>query len=455
MKSQLFINKSIPRWSALRNVVVGVSLAMLTFGGPIAVAGPHGFDLHNVLSPRAAGMAGTNIAGEGTGPVEAVFGNPANLTDFAGGTHFTYGATFYYPEARSEHDGIVTGNPYSSESNAEVFTVPQIAVTQDLHGVGIPIVLGLGLTAVSGIGVHYRRDAETLGAGAELIVFGINAAAGYQVSDALDLGAALTVSYATLEAGVAGSSGQGHDYGVRLTFGGDYHLGEATDIGFYYQTELEHTWQDFALLGNGASSDAMVAAGEAIADADYRSVTVDQPANYALGVSHQFTDELRVAADVIYKQWSQAKFWDRFYHDQTAISVGAEYDVGPWTLRAGYGYANDPSKQTSASALEGFDHICVGAPGIGTCFPLTGQGGEGVWSWLQAQETPVIYRHRLTAGFTYEGFLAPFLTLDTHVAHQFSEERSYRGNGTDRARHTELDVQSWHAGFGLTWAFGG
>ena len=42
-----------------------ISLLMLSTA---AVAGPYGFDLHNVLSPRAAGIAGTTIAGDHTGP---------------------------------------------------------------------------------------------------------------------------------------------------------------------------------------------------------------------------------------------------------------------------------------------------------------------------------------------------------------------------------------------------
>ena len=52
-------------------------------------------------------MAGTTIAGEGGGPVEATFGNPANLADFAGGTQFTFGGTVYYPEAEIENDGTL------------------------------------------------------------------------------------------------------------------------------------------------------------------------------------------------------------------------------------------------------------------------------------------------------------------------------------------------------------
>ena len=143
-------------------------------------AGPYGFDLHNVLSPRAASMAGTTIAGEGNGPVEAVYGNPANLADLKGGTNFTFGATLYYPDVHAKHDGSVTGQAYDVTSNAQLYTVPQIAVSQDLSALGIPLVFGAGLTVTSNIGVSWRNDLGTLGAGAEFIVLGINSGVGYK-----------------------------------------------------------------------------------------------------------------------------------------------------------------------------------------------------------------------------------------------------------------------------------
>ena len=52
-----------------------------------------------------------------------------------------------------------------------VYAVPTIAVTQDLTGLGIPVVLGVGVSATSGIGVDYKYHSNTLGAAAELINF--------------------------------------------------------------------------------------------------------------------------------------------------------------------------------------------------------------------------------------------------------------------------------------------
>jgi len=447
-------------WIA-KGLVLGASLLWVSTS---AVAGPYGYDLHNVLSPKAAGMAGTTIAGDNAGPVEAVYGNPANLADFyaartgqTAGTQFTFGATLYHPEAIARHNGSIAGlaggGRFRERSQAESYAVPQVAFTQDLSGVGLPIVLGGGVSAVSGIGVDWRSNPNALGVGAEFIVLGVNLGAGYEVMPNLDVGFAATVSYAMLEAGLAGTSGQAHDYGIRGTLGVDYHLTDATDIGFYYQTELRHNWNNFVHLSNTNMVDDT---------SHYSDLDIEQPANFAFGVSHKFTDNVRVAADVIFKRWSEAAFWERIYHDQTAFSIGGEYDHGPWTFRVGYGYANNPNRNTvEPRSLEGFDFICTGSVNGAACLPLTGGVGGAVWSWVQAMEGPVIYKHRVSAGFTYNGFLAPFLDLDVHIAHQLQEEEWYdapnapdgMGGTLNFQNHTELDVQSWHGGFALTWAF--
>ena len=76
----------------------------LSLGSAGAIAGPHGFDLHNVLNGASASIAGTSIA-HVEDPVSAVFGNPATLTTYYGGTNFMFGATFYMPRATMVHDG--------------------------------------------------------------------------------------------------------------------------------------------------------------------------------------------------------------------------------------------------------------------------------------------------------------------------------------------------------------
>ena len=191
-----------------------------------------------------------------------------------------FGATFYMPRAQMQHDGsagfavtelntaytqssqISNGSTtrvlspglssattptgayaFDSRSAQDLYAVPQVAVTQDLSGLGIPVVLGVGVTATNGIGVDYKHASNSLGAAAELINLGVNAGIGMKMSDTLDVGVALTITYAMLEAGLTGSGGMTHDIGFRGTFGARKHMGPLT-LGMYYQTELEHQYQN-------------------------------------------------------------------------------------------------------------------------------------------------------------------------------------------------------------------
>ena len=75
---------------------LALSTALLTAMTSTSVmAGPYGYDLHNVLAPVSASMAGTSIA-KPLDNVSAIFGNPAGLSEFRG-TEFTFGATWYKP----------------------------------------------------------------------------------------------------------------------------------------------------------------------------------------------------------------------------------------------------------------------------------------------------------------------------------------------------------------------
>ena len=249
----------------------------LSLGSAGAIAGPHGFDLHNVLNGASASFAGTSIA-HTEDPVSAVFGNPATLAQYFGGTHFMFGATFYMPRAQMEHDGsagyAVTElndtytqdsagvsapgqSPdkyaFDSRSAQDLYAVPQVAVTQDLSGLGIPVVLGVGVTATNGIGVDYQHSSNSIGAAAELINLGVNAGIGMKMSDTLDVGVALTITYAMLEAGLTGSGTQKHDLGFRGTVGARKHMGPLT-IGAYYMGELEHQYANLHVTSMHGSS---------------------------------------------------------------------------------------------------------------------------------------------------------------------------------------------------------
>jgi long-chain fatty acid transport protein len=489
---------------------VGTALSM---GSGAAFAGPHGFDLHNVFHGASAAMAGTSIA-HVEDPVSAVFGNPATLTTYYGGTNFMFGATFYMPRARMQHDGsagyatgeatalvnitngatgkalaATGGYSFDATSKADVYAVPTVAVTQDLTGLGIPVVLGVGVSATSGIGVNYTHNSNTLGAAAELINLGVNAGIGMSMTPNLDVGVSATITYAMLEAGLTGSGTMAHDIGFRATMGARMKVMPGLTVGAYVQTEQPHEYDNLhvtSMGGTGALSQANIAAQQqAIIKCNGTSgnvcrqdVRVEQPMNIGLGFAFNglMNGNLLIMADVTHKAWSDARFFNEFYEDQEVYSVGLQLTQGPMKFRLGYGYADDPLKDT---VVDGVQIKTIGGVNEGgstytsTMYPL-------FMSYFQAMETPVIYKHRISAGLGIDGFLAPMLTLDTHVAFQLEEDKcfgagqsgvtsSYAGGhaavkgtalggglvtaGCGALDHTKATVSSFHLGGALTWTF--
>ena len=506
----------------------------LSLGSAGAIAGPHGFDLHNVLNGASASFAGTSIA-HVEDPVSAVFGNPATLTTYYGGTNFMFGATFYMPRATMVHDGSagyavsgttildtlvnsdsdssqgltnsnVAGFAFDSTSKADVYAVPTVAVTQDLSGLGIPVVLGVGVSATSGIGVDYKHTSNSLGAAAELINLGVNAGIGMKMSDTLDVGVSMTITYAMLEAGLTGSGGMTHDIGFRGTIGARKTLG-ATTIGVYYQTEQAHEYDNlhvtstdgsapFSVTALNAGSSTTITstaltstiAGKVECNGDSvtatagvcrQDVRVQQPYNIGLGVAHNLDANTMIMADITHKKWSEARFFKEFYDDQNVISFGIQKTMGNLKLRAGYGYADDPllSRVEVGRAIKSIGGI--NTTGNTYTSPMYGL----FMSYFQAMETPVIYKHRVAVGLGVENFLGvPFLSLDTHAAVQLEEDKcfgsgqvgytdGYQGaagfgstagmsltttadvSGCQTTDHTKATVSSFHLGGALTWSF--
>lgn len=427
---------------------LALSAAVLAASSTSVMAGPYGYDLHNVLAPVSASMAGTSIA-KPLDNVSAVFGNPAGLSEYRG-TEFTFGATWYKPSAVLEHDGSVTGTAFKQSNRNEGYLVPEIAVTQDLRGLGIPGTLGAGVTATNGIGVEYRKENASLGASAELIVIGANLGLSWDLTENLTLGAAMTTTYSMLDLGLTSTSAQTHDIAFKGALGATYKLPHATQIGIFYHSELRQDFDDIIQTSPSGGSGALTQA----TDGQTTNLIIEQPRTLGVGISNEMLMDgnLYLAADIMYKNWANAEFWRDVYVDQWVFSMGAQLTQGPWEFRAGYGYADDPTRN-SPEGLEQLANACAGLPGNCTVIP-TGKTplGVSVTEYLMAAQTQVIYRHRASVGVGYKGFLAPFLDLDMHAAHQFEADRDYGGAGLFN-NHSSAEVSSWHVGFGLTWHF--
>jgi hypothetical protein len=275
-------------------------------------------------------------------------------------------------------------------------------------------------------------------------------------------------------------------------------------VGAYVQTEQPHEYDNLHVtsfagadfrsgITNGAVAAAFNTAGNVVRTAQptavcngtggnvcRQDVRVEQPMNIGLGFAFNglMNGNLLVMADMTHKAWGDARFFNEFYDDQEVYSVGLQLTQGPMKFRLGYGYADDPLLDTVQSGVQIKSIGGVNTNGstyTSAMYPL-------FMSYFQAMETPVIYKHRISAGLGIDGFLAPMLTLDTHVAFQLEEDKCFgagqagvvsdhggsavattvagtalagglAAHGCAAADHSKATVSSFHLGGSLTWTF--
>jgi long-chain fatty acid transport protein len=398
---------------------------------PVAQATTYGTDVNNTVLPATGGMAGASIARTVEGAA-AVFGNPANLTQYKEGTTFSFGATFFDPTISETHDGHTSGTAWSGKSKADQYLIPTIAITQGMGGLGFDnLVLGLGLSA-TGAGSDFRNVPGSLDPNGEVIIFMANVGAGYKLTDNLSVGAMATIGNGYAQASLNSDSSSAHNFGFRGTLGATYDMG-ATSIGGYYRSPLKITYHDY--ISNGG-----VAIGPG--QGTFWSDTWEQPQEFAIGIANNslLDGNLQLNADVIYKDYSSAEFYKDFYRDQTVFALGAQLTTGKAKWRLGYSYARDPLKRNLDPGLIGIgDQYTIGAPGGGQI----NVNGEVV-EYFQATNAGAVWENSVSAGFGYQ--LLPNVAVDTHAAFALN-------NDVNVGAHNKVEAKAWQAGFGLTWAF--
>ncbi len=403
----------------MKRKILAVVMASLYI--PASQAGTFGTDLNNNMLPATGGMGGASIA-RTVEPAAAVFGNPATLTEYNEGTSFTFGATFFDPTLEAEHDGSITGTAWEGTSNANDYLVPTVAVTQAFSP---NLVVGLGLTATSGVGSDFRGTPNSLDPTGELILFAANLGVGYKLSDNLSLGATATIGNGYFQASLTNDTGSAHDFGFRITAGAKYDIG-ATSIGAYYRSKLNIEYEQYIARGDGTFWDDHVA----------------QPEEFAIGIANNSLvgGNLQVNLDVIHKDWSDAQFYKDFYRDQTVVALGTQLTTGPAQWRIGYSHARDPIKRNlPLTTVIGIgNNTEIGAPGGGS-IPVTG----AVVEYFQATNAAAIWEDTITAGVGYQ--LLPNIKIDLHAAYTLDEDQQIGG--------TKVDIDAWQLGFGFTWSF--
>lgn len=409
---------------------LAVVIAALVASSTAVVAGTNGTDLNNNLLPATGGMGGASVA-RTVEPAAAVFGNPANLTQYNEGTSFTFGATYFDHNVEGTTSDNFGGGDIKSQTNP--YLVPTIAITQAFSE---NLVAGLGLSVTAGLGADFRGQGIAGGAAnplSELVIFNANVGAAYKVTENLSVGAMATIGNGYFQASLAANTGSTHAFGARATVGATYDMG-ATSFGAYYRSELKIRYDNYITDGSGG----------------YWSDHVAQPAEIAFGIANNslMGGNLQINADVIHKDWSGAAFYTDFYRDQTVFNLGAQLTTGAAQWRVGYSHVRDPIKRNLDSGRIGIGgNDPIGGPGNsgGSQLPVTGQ----VVEFFQATNAAAIWENTVTAGMGYQ--IMPNIKVDVHAA--FSLENEEDIGGVNPGDLWVMEASAWQAGLGLTWSF--
>lgn len=191
----------------------------------------------------------------------------------------------------------------------------------------------------------------------EIETLNINPTVSFKVNDMVTLGAGL--SYQRLKAELTNAifdpriqnpalspiaKVDGEDWGFGWNVGALIDFQQGTRLGLTYRSTIDYTL-DGGDLSVGGSKQAAVTAD------------VELPDVFSIGLSHQFTPELRVLADWTWTGWDSIqdltirhatfdvpiKTTPLNFDNSWRAGLGVEYQVNPsWLLRAGVAYDNTP-----------------------------------------------------------------------------------------------------------------
>ena len=222
-------------------VLLGIAVLIIP---QVARGQSFGIELHNTVTPAAGAMGGTSIA-RPQGVMSAINGNPASLTQFEG-TQFMVGGAWAEPTYNLAHVGglLPRLGTFAAKSEAEGTALGGFGLAQDLHALGMPATLGLGLAASAGAGLDFSGVPESNGTSVTISVLEIHSGVGVELTDRLSVGASLALGTGGLDAPFVGISRYAYDYALRGVVGVNYDLGCCTDLGFYYQTRQKFNFDN-------------------------------------------------------------------------------------------------------------------------------------------------------------------------------------------------------------------
>ena len=162
------------------------------------------------------------------------------------------------------------------------------------------------------------------------------------------------------------------------------------------------------------------------------TANVELPQNIGLGIANYrlLDGRLLLAADLLYKQWTDSDLFGELYHDQWIVQLGSQYTIGRVRLRLGYAWAENPIRDNPGQSAGG-----VSPP-----------NGRPVVEYAQST-LAVANEHRISAGVGICNVL-PGIDFDLFAGGMFEASQDFAGGAIMSS------LESYWIGAGLTWRFG-
>ena len=442
-------------------VLMGSILAL----APLAMA-TNGDNLIGI-GPASRGMGGIGT-GMPVGPIDSIFRNPAWMSYFNTRKFFlSFGGILFMPSVKVSskmfmdfNEGSPRGGGYFQtkgrvKSDADTFVVPEVGI---VHKVNHRLALGIGAFGVSGMGVDFR-DKQLVNQGSlgytnalskmhtTFQFMRITPAVSYKINEMVSIGGALHIAWGSLDVGAEmcqfgdpdgdgipsptkcwnASGGQAQDFGIGISLGIAFNMGDFIYAGLMYQSPISMTYKN-VFDSNG--------------DGKFEDMKLQQPQEAAFGIGVKPLENLRLGLDIRWIDWSGADgYGDYDWKDQWVFGIGAEYKpVDNLALRIGWNYGKTPIRNksnldpmTPKNSVPNFD----------------AKFSDFQLYWFNLVGFPAIAEQHLTLGLNWK--ITPNFNVD--LSYVYALPKTVTAKAAMDAGEVSAKMVQHSIGVGLNWAF--
>ena len=340
------------------------------------------------LRENSAEALGTAFAGNASSAtfLSTIFNNPAGMTEFTGDRAQVSASVILPSEKFSGSANSVVPNPFPPPTNVASFPISGgnggdagkpgfVPAGYALHSFSPDLKVGIALTVPFGLKTEYQSDwvGRYFGIKSSIENFDFNPNIAYRVNNWLSIGGGLSANYLNAEltraidlnAATGNLPGtipdanfrfKGDDWGFGYNFGVLLKPSDDTNFGVAYRSRVMHKLEGDADFSNVPCTRLLPLCMNPALFSSSSLVSLNLPGNLDFSVTQKIGQNLRIAADVQWTNWSQIQGLSvvrtsgpvvtsipQHFRDTLFASVGATYILeDTWTFRAGVAYDQSP-----------------------------------------------------------------------------------------------------------------